>query len=131
MEDAHPPLLPTLQQRLDGFESRLDDFGYRLNSMDQRQESIYRAQCFMVDAFRAFTLHYPRPSGFQFPSSAEFHAYTGWPGGQPSFFGGDSVAAASGEDDDDEEENVDAGQQPDVDAHQEGDDQTGEDEPTP
>nr|KYP32601.1 hypothetical protein KK1_046673 [Cajanus cajan] len=88
MDDAAPPGPPlTIHQRFDALEGRLETFMQR---HDGQMESLHRGQMFILDAFRSFSLH--SAPGYQFPSTADYHAYTGWPGDQAPFFGGGGAA---------------------------------------
>nr|KYP71589.1 hypothetical protein KK1_010854 [Cajanus cajan] len=88
----------TIHQRLDAMEGRMDAFMQRqegrMDAFMQQQESLHRGQMFILDAFRSFSLH--SAPGHQFPSTADYYAYTGWPGDQAPFFGGDGAPEDGG-----------------------------------
>nr|KYP45276.1 hypothetical protein KK1_033150 [Cajanus cajan] len=88
IEDAAAPGPPlTLHQRFDALEGRMDTYMQR---QEDRMESLHRGQMFILDTFRSFSLH-AAPT-YQFPTTTDYHAYTGWPGDQAPFFGGGGAA---------------------------------------
>nr|KYP48443.1 hypothetical protein KK1_029905 [Cajanus cajan] len=87
MDDAPAPDPPlTFHQRFDALEGRLD-------TLMLQQESLHRGQLFLLDVFRSFALHSATAPSYQFPSVADYHAYTGWLGDQDPFFRGGGAAA--------------------------------------
>nr|KYP35729.1 hypothetical protein KK1_043227 [Cajanus cajan] len=88
-EDAAAPGPPlTLHQRFDALEGRMETYMQR---QEDRMESLHRSQMFILDTFRSLSLH--ATTAYQFPTTADYHAYTGWPGDQAPHFGGGGAAA--------------------------------------
>nr|KYP46937.1 hypothetical protein KK1_031419 [Cajanus cajan] len=82
-EDAAPGPPLTLHQRFDALEGRMETYMQR---QEDRMKSLHRGQMFILDTFRSFSLH--AAPAYQFPATADYHAYTRWPGDQAPHFGG-------------------------------------------